>query len=401
MSAVEVEASGEDVGAWESLEGELGSVGASSYGDYGAVSAGLGDGSLGDVDDVGLVLQLFEHVVVGVAELDGGGGGAVLLVDALAEVEYDVFAHLEHLAVVVAYDVGEGGLFDASSYVVEVVEAFVAGGELGDFVFGHHLGELGGDEGGVDHLVFGVAGVDVAAVYGDAGAGGVEVFVFELAYFASVDGVGPGAAELVDVEFVGSAAYLFVGIEGYTYGAVLDFGVVQEVFYGGDDLGYACFVVGSEEGVTVGDDEVFADVGFEFGVSVDFGDDVLLCVEDDVAALVVVYDLRAYVCAAEVGGGVEMGDEAYGGGFLLGGGVEVGGEGGVDVGVGVYLYVFEAKGVELVDEVSGEGPLLLGAGALVGLVFAGLGVDADVAQESFYEFVCVHMGFRFVVVGQM
>ena len=69
--------------------------------------------------------------------------------------------------------------------------------------------------------------------------------------------------------------------------------------------------------------------------------------------------------------------------------------------MGVYLYVFEAKGVELVDEVSGEGPLLLGAGALVGLVFAGLGVDADVAQESFYEFVCVHMGFRFVVVGQM
>ena len=84
MSAVEVEASGKDVGAWESLEGELGSVGASSYGDYGAVSAGLGDGSLGDVDDVGLVLQLFEHVVVGVAELDGDGGGAVLLVDALA-----------------------------------------------------------------------------------------------------------------------------------------------------------------------------------------------------------------------------------------------------------------------------------------------------------------------------
>lgn len=118
MSSVKIKTSCEDVGAWESFEGELCSVCTSSDGDYGAMTAGLSYGLLGDVDDVGFVLELFEHIVVGVVELDCGGGGAVFVVDSFAEVEDDVFAHLERLSVVVAYDVGEGGIFHPSLYII-------------------------------------------------------------------------------------------------------------------------------------------------------------------------------------------------------------------------------------------------------------------------------------------
>ena len=258
-----------------------------------------------------------------------------------------------------------------------MIEAFVAYGKLGDFVFGHHLGKLCGNEGGIDHFVFGVSRVDVAAVYGDAGTGGVEVFVFELAYFASVHGVRPIAAKFLDVKIVSAFTYLFVWIECYAYGTMFDFGVVYEVFYGGDYLSYTSFVIGSEECMSVGDDEVLAYVGCEFWVPVDFSDDVLLCIEDYIASLIVVYNLGVYVVSCEVGRGVKVGDEANG---RDGGGCGglIGWEGGIDIGLRVYLYVLEPEGAKLIYEVMSEGPLFLGAGAFFCLGFVGLGINAYV-----------------------
>ena len=63
---------------------------------------------------------------------------------------------------------------------------------------------------GVDHLVFGVARVDVAALDLDLGARGVEVLVFEFPLEAAVHRVGEVGAEGLDVEEVHAPADLFV-----------------------------------------------------------------------------------------------------------------------------------------------------------------------------------------------
>lgn len=86
----------------------------------------------------------------------------------------------------VAYDVGEHSLFDVAFHAHEVVEAFVAFGVFGSLPAWQHDHELVGYAHGVDHLVLGIAGVDVAAYEGDFGHGGVEVLVLELADLASL-----------------------------------------------------------------------------------------------------------------------------------------------------------------------------------------------------------------------
>ncbi len=54
---------------------------------------------------------------------------------------------------------------------------------------------------------------------------------------------------------MGSLTDFFVGIECDADGAVLDLGMLLEIGYGRDYFSDAGFVVGSEEGVAVGNDE--------------------------------------------------------------------------------------------------------------------------------------------------
>ena len=55
MTAVEIEASGKDVGAGETLEGKLRTVRTAAYGHHGAEAACLLDGPLGYLGDVRFV----------------------------------------------------------------------------------------------------------------------------------------------------------------------------------------------------------------------------------------------------------------------------------------------------------------------------------------------------------
>ncbi len=378
VGTVEVEAAGEDVGAGESAEGELGAVGAAADGADSGGRAGLGDGLAGDVDDVHLGLDHLAHVVVLVFEGEGGGAWAVVLVDGIDDVGDLGFATLEVFAVVVADDEGELGLLDGAADVGEVEESLVAFGGFGGLV-GRELGDdFGGDACGVDHLAFGVAGVDGAAVDGDACGGGVEVLEFDFADLAAVHGVGEVASESVNVEVVGAESDFFVGVEGDADFAVLDVGVLLQIDHGLDDFGDAGFVVGSEQGGAVGDDEVFADVPTEFGKLLDGGDDAFG--EGDVAAVIVWDDARLDVLARCVGAGVHVGDEADGGHRTVG----VGGQGGVEIAEGVESYILEPFADELFAEVLGEDALLLGGWGLVG-VFRRLCVEGDVTEETFND----------------
>jgi len=67
---VEVQASGENVGAGEALERQLSSVCAAAYGLHFWRYAGAAHGFLGNIHDVHLRLHLFAHVVVLVFYVD-------------------------------------------------------------------------------------------------------------------------------------------------------------------------------------------------------------------------------------------------------------------------------------------------------------------------------------------
>ena len=336
MGAVEVEPTGEDIGAGESHEGELRPVGAAANGFDLRFHAGSFHGLAGDVDDVHDGFHLFAHIIIGVVELKGDGFVAIFEIHALYQSAEHGFARFEALSVVVADDEIERGALHRSRKAGEVEETFVASGGFGDFCGGHLLHQLGSEASGVHHLVFGETGVDANAGDVDARGGCIEVFELEFADFAAVHGVSPFTAEAFDIELVSAAPDFLVGVEGHAHTTVLHFGVLHEVGHGADDFGNARFVVGAQQRVAVGNNNILADVAEQLGEFLDGGDNAGFSVEDNVRAVVVLHNARLDIGARGVGAGVDVGDEADGGHSML----HIGGECGVNIALGVHFYLF-------------------------------------------------------------
>ena len=184
----------------------------------------------------------------------------------------------------VADDILHPGLLDMALDAQQMVEALIAFCGLGRLIGGEHRSELCCEGTGIDHLALGIARVDAHTFYIYARAGGIEVLELELAHIATVHGIGPLAAELPDIEMVGAHAYLLIRVEGDADIAVADLLMVAQIAHGLHDLCNAGLVVGSQQGVAVGDDQVFAYMLQQLGKLAGAADDAFG--EEDVAAVV-------------------------------------------------------------------------------------------------------------------
>ena len=259
--------------------------------------------------------------------------------------------------------------------MVEALVAFGMGGGLGG---GQEAHELRRQEGGVLHLVLGLAGVDVDAVDPDLGGRGVEVLILQLPDLAAVHGVGLLRGELGEVEVVRAPANLLVRREADGDLAVLLLRMGQEAGAGADDLGDACLVVRPQEGGAVGDDELLADVLRE--VREVLHPQGLAVPQLDVPALVAEAP-GLHVLAADAGGGVHVGDEAQGGQVLAAGG---GRQHAVDIAGPVQLHVLKAQGRQLLREGLAQDPLPGRGGHGLRVLIRG-GVVGDILQKAFLD----------------
>ena len=235
--------------------------------------------------------------------------------------------------------------------VRHVVEALVALGVGGGLGGGEEAHELRRQEGGVLHLVLGLAGVDVDAVDADLGRGGVEVLILQLPDLAAVHGVGLLGGELGEVKVVRTPADLLIRGEADGDLAVRHLGMGQEVGAGADDLSDARLVVRPQQGGAVGDDELLADVLLQVGEILH--PQGLAVPQLDVPALVAEAP-GLHVLAADAGGGVHVGDEAQGGQVLAAGGCR---QHAVDIAEPVQLHVLKAQGRQLLCQGLAQDPL--------------------------------------------
>ena len=243
--AVEVEASGENVGAGQALEAEIGAVGAAADGLDLCLDPRHLHGLDGLVDDVVVGLHLFPHIIVLVLDDGRGGAGAVLGVDGVGHLLHHFLAGFELGAVVVPDDVGKVGLLYGSLEGDEVEEALVALRVFRAGQHGQHGVQFLSDVDGVLHLALGIAGVHVTALDVDFGRCRVEVLELQLTDLSAVHGVGEVGAEAGDVKLDHAAADFFVGGKADAHLAVLEFRVLHHVLHGVHNLGHAGFVVGA------------------------------------------------------------------------------------------------------------------------------------------------------------
>ena len=148
------------------------------------------------------------------------------------------------------------------------------------------------------------------ALDGDAGAVGRKGLVLDMARAFAVHGVGEFGAELIQVRLVDAAADLFVRREQDLDCAVLDFPVVDQEMGGIHDFGEPRLVVGPEQRRAVGRDDVVADLLCQRR---------MLCRADhlggisrqhDVAATIILDDLRLDVLAGTIGRRIHVRAEA-------------------------------------------------------------------------------------------
>ena len=306
---MEIDAASEDVGTGQTLERQLCPIGAATDGFHLRLHSHLLHGHQHLVDDVHLRSHHLLHVIVLVLHFGHHRTLSITFVHPFGTGQDELLARFKLLAVVVAYDIAQLAQLGVGLHANEVVEALIALGGLGGLVGRQHGGELDSQTVGIHHLTLGIARMHAHALDGNLGRGGVEVLKLQLAHFASVHRVGPVAAELRHVEVMGTHANLLVGVEGYANLAVPDVLVVAQIAHRLHDFGNAGLVVGTEQCVAVGHNEVFAHVAEQFGKLLRTQHNALG--EQNVASVVLLHDARFDVGTATVGAGVVVGNEAY------------------------------------------------------------------------------------------
>ena len=123
---MEIDTSGEDVGARQAAEGELRAVGSATDGLHLRCDTTFLHSLEHDIDDIHVGVDLLLHVVILVFHLDGHSAFAILLVHLLRNALQEVLALLKVLAVVVAYDIAELGLLTVAVDAYQVEEALIA-----------------------------------------------------------------------------------------------------------------------------------------------------------------------------------------------------------------------------------------------------------------------------------
>ena len=377
---VSVVSAGSNVGAWQSAEGELGTIGTATSGNWLRLNTNLTICLKRIINQELVAVELLGHVAILLVNLNADGILAIALVQERSDILQNLLAIGKNLGVVVADDVAKLDLGRGTLDGDWVVEALVALGVFRTLEGRDHLLELGSNGNCVDHDVLGATGVNHDALEVDVGVGGVEALVVELAESLAVDGVAVSCAEFVQVKQACAVTDLLVGDKRNLERRVRKLGVVAQALEQGADLSHTGLIVSGKKRGAVGANDVHAHKILEVRDLL-LGSCDGLTVNDasyQVTALVV-DDVRLDARGRRIDDGVQVRAKHQRGSGLGALGCS---EGAGDVGVLVDGDVGAAQRLELFAQVASH-LVLSGCGGGDGVVVGvGLGVNLHVAHEA-------------------
>ena len=361
---MEVEAAGAEVRAGQAHIAQGRAVGAAADRGLDGFKARRADGLAGVLDQMEVGLNFLQHIIIAVLDVQLHRARTVAVIQAGGNMLHLGLAGGKLGSIVVAHDVAQVRGGHVTLHTRQVEEALTALGVLGAGEGGQRGVELHGHVLRIDHRVLGAAGVDAEAVHGHDGSGGIEVLIADLADVLTVNGIGVGRAEALDVKQARALADLLIGGEAdaeLAVGAIFGNDALQR----GHDLGHTGLVVRAQQGRAVGGDESLAlhlaQEREHLGVQHRAGGG-----QRDSLAVVVFVDLRPDVLTAGVVRRVHVGDKAQRCGALLPRG---GGQRGVDIAVLVHMGIGQAQLLQLLNEDLRQVKLAqrAGVGAAVGV----------------------------------
>ena len=326
------------------------------------------------------VFDFFQHIIIDIIRRDDNGPIAVFFIEEIGHLLQQGLAPFKTLAVVVADEHVHRARFDVAIQFIDVEEAFMAFGVFRFFPGRQELLPFCGNRQCVDHLSFGVACMDAAAMEGDDRVGSIEVFIFQTAQFAAVDSIGKVGSKLLHIEQSRTAPRFFIRREADADHPVSDVRVLDEVFHSADDSRDARFIVGPEEGRPIRKKDVLAFVFQDFRKSLRRKDDAPCFVEDDILAVIISDPDGLDVLPRCIGTGIDMRNEADDRAFC-----PVGRQRGHDISVFIQGDIRQADCLQFLCQGLGKDQLSRCTRADGIIVFIGLGIKRNILQKTLYN----------------
>ena len=207
--------------------------------------------------------------------------------------------------------VAEIGLLHASLETDDVEETFIALREFRPLLDREQAVELHSDEDGILHLALGIARMHIPALDMNFGRGCIEILEFQLADLSSVHCVGIFSPEFLHVELHHAASDFLVRGESDFDFPVLELRMLHHILDGVHDLSHTCLVVGSEQCRAVGGNDGFPLVGKQFREFGRLEEESRHSLQGNVAAVVILDDLRPHIGPGGIRRGIHMGNETH------------------------------------------------------------------------------------------
>ena len=145
----------------------------------------------------------------------------------------------------------------------------------------------------------------------------IEVFIFQFANLPAVDRISPFTTEFLHVKMVGPFPDLLVRSKTDTYLAMFDFRVILQIFHSSDDGCHTAFIVGSQQGLTVGYNNILVFIIIQFRKHLGRKNYILFGAQDDISSFII-YNPWSHIFSRHIRTGIQMGDKADSRNLLIG-----------------------------------------------------------------------------------
>ena len=304
-----VVATGAKVRARKAHVGEACAIGATTDRNHDRLDAAGTHRCFRSVDEVHARFDLFLHVVVAVPDLTDHGALSVLPIQERRCIHEETLLFFELRAVVIPDDVLHLRFLDTTTHPVEMVEPLIALGIHRVLKRRQQALEFHADEQRVLHLELRTARVNAGTVNRNLPGSGIEILILELTEGSAVYRIGDVRTEICNIETICTSTDFLIRCKANADFSMLYLRVRQEVLRHRHDFCDARLVVGAEQRRTIRHDEVLAlQTGQERKIR-HLHHDLLLLMEDDVSAVIVMHDPRLYIRSAQRRRGIHVRDE--------------------------------------------------------------------------------------------
>ena len=201
------------------------------------------------------------------------------------------------------------GSFHISLYRIHMEKTFVTGSIFRHFFFRQTSHKLIGYSNRIDHFILRIPGMNIPSFENDPGISGIKILKFQFSDLSSIHRIGKLSPEFFYIKMIGPFPYFLIGSETDAYFTVFNFGVSDQIFGCGQNLGDSGFIVSTQQGIPICSDQCLPHIIHQFRKFLRRKYDSLLFVQHNIIARIILDNPGVHMPATHFGAGIHMGDK--------------------------------------------------------------------------------------------